>query len=505
MFPFLFVSMPSSIIKRFIIIAVTVLWLWPSVGYAQKRVHSVYFEGTDYELHVYRIFGKQSGHTLMLIGGIQGDEPGGFLSADLYADISLVKGNLIVVPRANFQSIVLKRRQINEDMNRTFSNERRSNYEAKVVAILKQLIQESDVLLNLHDGSGFYSDTWEGPNRNPMRFGQSIIADCDTFINPQNSQVIQLGEMAKHVIERINKQISNPRHHFHFNNHRTNAQDSLHKEQRKSATYFALFTRGIPAFGVETSKSLPLETKVRHHNIIINAFMDRFDIIPETPGLNLENPDLNYLVIAVNDTLPVVVKKNHTLFINPGDFIRISHIEANYERGLSADIKGIGSLNDSRKKFVVQHPTRIVVRKDFYPCGTVFLDFNAGHTQEASDIRISVASAAGPAVRFFKIRTNGKTIMVPNGDRVLLNRGDVLEIIDVIADGIASEELIVNFKGFVGNKRYNTGEDRGYPINTKTDLWSRYSLQKLGKSYQIVVTLDERKIGKLIIDLKDPV
>ena len=36
----------------------------------------------------------------MLIGGIQGNEPGGFLSADLYADMSQFKDNLSVVPRA---------------------------------------------------------------------------------------------------------------------------------------------------------------------------------------------------------------------------------------------------------------------------------------------------------------------------------------------------------------------------------------------------------------------
>ena len=91
---------------------------------AQKRVHSIHFEGTDHELSVYRIYGENPGKTLLLIGGIQGDEPGGFLSADQYADISLIQGNLIVVPRANFQSIVLKRRKINEDMNRKFAEER---------------------------------------------------------------------------------------------------------------------------------------------------------------------------------------------------------------------------------------------------------------------------------------------------------------------------------------------------------------------------------------------
>jgi len=36
----------------------------------------------------------------MLIGGIEGNEPGGFLSADLSADMSQLKGNLSVFPRA---------------------------------------------------------------------------------------------------------------------------------------------------------------------------------------------------------------------------------------------------------------------------------------------------------------------------------------------------------------------------------------------------------------------
>jgi len=110
------------------------------VVYAQNRIHTVYYENTDYELHVYRIYGKEPGKTLLLIGGIQGDEPGGFLSADHYADFRLSRGNLIVVPRANFQSIVLQRRKINEDMNRKFAEDRNHNYETKIVAILKVIV-----------------------------------------------------------------------------------------------------------------------------------------------------------------------------------------------------------------------------------------------------------------------------------------------------------------------------------------------------------------------------
>jgi predicted deacylase len=84
-------------------------------------IHEVFLPNTDHELNVYRIFGEEPGKTIMLIGGIQGDEPGSYLTADLYADIHLKKGNLIVVPRANFYSILLSRREgLTGDMNRKF-------------------------------------------------------------------------------------------------------------------------------------------------------------------------------------------------------------------------------------------------------------------------------------------------------------------------------------------------------------------------------------------------
>ena len=84
----------------------------------------------------------------MLIGGIQGNEPGGFLSADLYADMRLEKGNLIVVPRANFYSIITNQRGPNGDLNRKFNVEDNSStMEDQIVSILKKLISESDYLV----------------------------------------------------------------------------------------------------------------------------------------------------------------------------------------------------------------------------------------------------------------------------------------------------------------------------------------------------------------------
>ena len=180
-------------IGRFVAVVLLVFGvLGGQMAWGQERVHKVFFEGTDHELNVYHIYGKETGPTLLLIGGIQGDEPGGYLAVDHYADISLARGNLIVVPRANFQSILLNRRQINQDMNRTFADDRNPSYEAEVVDILKTLIAESDCLLNNHDGSGFFSETWVDENRNPRRFGQSIIADAETFTVPETGKTLNL-------------------------------------------------------------------------------------------------------------------------------------------------------------------------------------------------------------------------------------------------------------------------------------------------------------------------
>ncbi|MCD6137649.1 MAG: hypothetical protein J7J91_03545 [Deltaproteobacteria bacterium] len=471
--------------------------LIPHVAWG-RRTHETFFQNTDYELNVYRIYGKKPGKTLLLIGGIQGNEPGGFLSADLYADMPLAKGNLIVVPRANFYSILLNRRQINEDMNRTFTRGPRNNYERKIVAILKRLISESDCLLNLHDGSGFFSERWESPMRNPKRYGQSIIADCKSYTVPETGKTLHLEAMARRVIEVVNAQIKEKRYWFHFNNHRTREPDTLHPEQRKSATYYAVFHCGIPAFGIETSKSLPLEMKVRHHNLAINAFMELLDIIPETPGTYLDPPIMQYMVVGVNGQIPFAIPNGHTLRLSPGDVVRISHVKANYKRGLSADILDHGTMNDMHKPIRITHPTQIIIRKDHYPCGIVNIVLNggkpAGHTL-----------CALPHVLFFKTRINGKEHLFLNQAHVKLIRGDRFELVDVVTNLADPSEIVVNFKGFVGNRKNNTGEDRGYVIHTDRDLWKRYSLDRKGKKYQVVVHHRSRQLGRLFVELADPV
>ena len=108
---------------RVLIYSLVILFSTAEFLYADVKrpdtIKEVFFTGTNHELEVYKIYGRKDGPTMLIIGGIQGDEPGGLLSADSYADIKLEKGNLIVIPRTNFYSIMLFNREVKGvDMNR---------------------------------------------------------------------------------------------------------------------------------------------------------------------------------------------------------------------------------------------------------------------------------------------------------------------------------------------------------------------------------------------------
>jgi len=226
--------------------------------------------------------------------------------------------------------------------------------------------------------------------------------------------------------------------------------------------------------------------------------MEMFNIIPEVPGIGLNTPQMKYAVVKINNKSPVVVANGETLHIYPNDTIKIIHIEGNYARGFSADIERYGSVNDVNKSFSLTGPTRVLIKKDHLLCGAFNIVFSekppSGHFVTAN-----------PGVVFFKIKINGKEGYYPNGSHVDIVKGDLLELVDAETSPDSLAGVICNFKGFVGNSRVNTGEDRGYIINTATDLWERYSLYRKGRVYQVIVSRDDKDIiGRLFFDIKPP-
>ena len=481
------------------------VFLLQPINLHAQVIHEVFLPNTDHELNVYRIFGEEPGRTIMIIGGIQGDEPGGYLTADLYADIHLKKGNLIVVPRANFYSILLNRREgLTGDMNRKFGHNGNSkkNLEEEVVVVLKHLIAESNCLLNLHEGSGYYSPVWIDDMENPKRYGQSIIYDAETF-KPAGEETIYLGELARDIVAKANSQIENKRYHFRPNNHNTLSSGSLHKEQRLSATYYALTQAHIPAFGVETSKMIKsLETKISYHKLIINTFMEEFDIILDTPGVNLSEPKLDYLLIKVNNSNSYAMPHGSKLTIKPGDEIIVTEIIANYKRGIVVDVEDHGNKNDTNIPFHITKPTTIMARKDAKAFGWVDLVF-----EESADPVIAAVQEVDPdnmQAQKLVIHVDDTTETLGAGKTLTVAKG-VRLVLKSIQTNIPQldKEVFINFKGFAPPKAVNDGNDLDFPIYTSQDLWPRYSENKQGKRYPVVATYNNKTIGKFWIELTE--
>ena len=247
----------------------------------------------DFSLH--KLESDIKGPTILVIGGIQGDEPGGFNAAALLVtDYKIKSGNVWVVPNLNFESIIKRSRGVYGDMNRKFLNLKVSDPEYSAVQKIKSILrdQKVDLILNLHDGSGFYRKKYIDKLHNSNRWGQSIIIDqaeldTEAFGN--------LNTIASKVTNAVNKKIKNSSHSYQVKNTRTRDGD---KEMEKSLTYFAIQNKK-PAFGLEVSKQFPTHERVYYHLVVVEEFLSNLGVEFER-GFNLTKSSVKK---AINDDI----------------------------------------------------------------------------------------------------------------------------------------------------------------------------------------------------------
>jgi len=222
--------------------------------------------------------GTGDGPTLLVIGGIHGNEPGGFSAAALIASHYTVHlGSVWVVPDLNFAAILQRVRGVHGDMNRKFGALNPKDPDYDIITRIKSVLLDKRValILNLHDGSGFYRPTWENALRNPGRWGQSLIIDQDTIDAPRFDR---LYEIAAIVANDVNQTLLDPVHRYYIHNTLTAQRNSdTAKEMATTLTYFAI-RNGKAAFGVEASEELNLEQRTYYHLQVIESFMRLMDI-----------------------------------------------------------------------------------------------------------------------------------------------------------------------------------------------------------------------------------
>lgn len=224
----------------------------------------------DTHFSVFESKAEVAGGKLLIIGGIHGDEPGGYIAATLFAKHYNVKsGSVITVPNLNYDSIIENKRGIYGDMNRKFKAIAPNDKDSKIVSDIKDLIIKSqpDLVLNLHDGHGYYRPKRISSMLNPSAWGQAAIIDQEIL---PGARYGNLSALAKGAMSRANIALVEDVHEFNVKNTQTANKD---KDMQLSLTWFAV-SNNIPALAIETSKNIS-ETHIKafYHLSALEHFM----------------------------------------------------------------------------------------------------------------------------------------------------------------------------------------------------------------------------------------
>ncbi|GAU08545.1 succinylglutamate desuccinylase/aspartoacylase [Desulfoplanes formicivorans] len=423
----------------------------PAMSHEGESGHRqfVFFKDTQYPLRVHFIQGDKPGPTIMIQGGIQGDEDAGFIAGQILSRTKVHAGNLIVVPRADVPSINMHQRQCNVDLNRRFDRDYDRYFEDRLARVIKFLIGKCDGFIHLHEGSGFYHPTPIDRLRGPHRFGQSVIIDTAVF-----KDQLYLADMAHKVLERVNRNLVPSKWAFRLFNTQTFSPRTSYPEQQKSLSFYAVKQLHIPAVAVEVSKNiLDLDWKVRRQIEVVKAFLDEF-------GVSCTIPDIGPDEIATwHDPL-------HNVRIN-GQPVGNGHITLHAYTPLSVSLFGSEKYDGSREYAV--YTSR---RRDYNILGMEFLPLDPfQYLLFAVDGKIvrkipiqwkgtwSKNQAAVHPIFIYSLNNN--IHCRPSGTIVDVFEGDQL-IMEGIWNGRKNE--ILNVKGFVSEKHGNSGQDVENPV-----------------------------------------
>ena len=384
---------------------------------------------------------SDSNTTLLVIGGIHGDEPGGYFAASILAShYKVLSKNLWVVPDLNKFSIQANQRGINGDMNRKFSFVKDGDKDKEIVEDIKKIILEDNIslVLNLHDGNGFYRKEHQGNIFNPNSWGQTCVIDQNKL--QQEQEFGNLDTIASIVTSNINKKLIKKHHSLGVKNTNTKFEDEA---MQLSLTYFAV-TNNKPAFAIETSKHLPtLSQKVFYQLLAIEEFMKVMDIKYERE-FELNEKELDH-ILSQHGLLNI----NNNISLNLHDIKPyLSYIP----------------LNSTSNEFDFSHPLGSV--KQINGTFVVYIG-----NKKITTIRPQYFDIVKKSEKKFDVIIDGKLNSVDFTSTFFIT--DDFQIVD-------SSKFRVNVIGYRSNALSETGVD----INLK-NLDKNFSVDKSHKLYRV--------------------
>jgi hypothetical protein len=398
--------------------------------YASKHLNLIKKENPD------------SNTTLLVIGGIHGNEPGGYFApAVLAAHYTISSKNLWIIPNLNQESIIQYQRGIHGDMNRKFLKISSNDKDKETVEAIKKIILEPNVslVLNLHDGHGFYRKKNQGSIFNPNAWGQTCVIDQCRLKTHQAFG--DLNKIAEQVRLNVNKRLLKKHHSFNVKNTKTKYEDEA---MQLSLTYFAV-THNKPAFAIETSKNLSsLSQKVFYQLLAIEEFMKIMQI-KYTRDFKLNEKNI-----------AKIIKNYGTLEINHNILLNLNNIK----KSLSYI-----PIKSKSNEFSFSHPLGTVKKRS-----NGAFDIYIGNIKVTS-LHPQYFKIASKCKRSYPIEIDGKEVFIPKASTF-----QVIDDFKVIKD----KSYRVNIIGFHGKKA-----DESEETISQQRLNKRYAVDTKNKVYRV--------------------
>ena len=431
--------------KRFFAILLGCLFVFAGPASANRHI--------DYSLH--KLEGNRPGNTLLVVGGIQGDEPGGFNAASLLVThYRIKKGNVWVVPNLNFISIIKRSRGVYGDLNRKFATIGDSDPEFDTISRIKAIMLDDqvDLVLNLHDGSGFYRPTYVDRMHSPHRWGQSIIIDQKQI--PAN-RFGNLDKIATQIVAEVNHYLFSEEHVYHVKNTKTREGDT---EMERTLTYYGIRNRK-PAFGVEVSKTFPTHKRAYYHLQVLEAYMDLLGIEYER-AFRLSARGV-------------------------GDAIKSGAKLAFYDNKIFLDV------TNARKR-LGYIPLKKAAEIVFRPSSPLVAVVESGESYRVFHGNRRVTRLY-PQYFEYDSSINAITIKVDGNERKV-DFGNMVEV--------ARSFLVMPKKGYrvnvIGFKKPGSHDESGIAIQ-KDDITKRFSVDKKGRIYRVEVYREKKFSGMVLV------
>lgn len=162
----------------------------PEPGDGMDASVSAVMEGTERETPVYELDSGADGPTVMVFGGVHGNEVSGYRAAEEVAGWTVDRGTLVVVPWANVVAIdAHERRGPDGDLNRQFPPEGEPTTDLARALWDAVTEYDPDVVFDLHRSRGIFGThaKWVGQAVFPTGSG---VEHAEAVVDAVNDEVV---------------------------------------------------------------------------------------------------------------------------------------------------------------------------------------------------------------------------------------------------------------------------------------------------------------------------